>query len=127
MKIILTIVILLFANIAVALPTQPYTQFYWTNPTTNTDDTPLTDLAGTRLYCGSQAGSYSLISDIADPSINTESFVSAGLIDGEWFCAKTAYTTDNRESAYSNEVVFILVNGVVPVIVPRCTCPLGIR
>ena len=127
MRIIIAIAILLFTNIVSALPTQPRTEFYWTAPTTNTDNSPLTNLAGFRIYCGTQSGSYNLITDIADPLQVSEGFVNTGLADGAWFCVVTAYTTDDRESDYSNELPFLLVGGVVLVIVPVSPGSFGIR
>lgn len=78
----------------------------WDAPTTNTDGTPLTDLAGYKVYCGQAAGVYDSPLDAG----NVLSYrVSDSLaVDGTYFCAATAYDTSGNESTYSNEVTFPL-------------------
>lgn len=129
MKNIIIIALFLFASVSSAVPTPPRTEFHWTAPTENTDGSSLTDLDGSKIYCGTQSGSYgsSPIKDIVDPTQTRESFISAGLTDGAWFCAMTAYNTAGHESDYSNELAFILVGGVVLVIVPVEPGAFGIR
>lgn len=82
----------------------------WEAPITNTDVTPLTDLAGYKIYFGSTSGNYSetidaedaLCEDIGD---KTEcSYTLQNLNSGEYFFAVTAYDTSGNESNYSNAV-----------------------
>jgi hypothetical protein len=77
----------------------------WTPPTTNADGTPLTDLAGYKVYCGTSSRKY-------DRKKNTGNVVKYDLkpwlTDGYWYCAVTAYDTSGNESVYSNEVNFRL-------------------
>ena len=77
----------------------------WQAPTTNEDGSPLTDLAGYKLYCGPSMGNYLPIKDVGNV---LEYPISNDLQDGTHFCVATAYDTSGNESAYSNEVVFPL-------------------
>ena len=76
----------------------------WTAPTENVDGTPLTDLAGYRIYYGDSSRDYSDMADVADPVATTHSIT---LISGSYYVAMTALDADGNESAYSNEVVKI--------------------
>lgn len=72
----------------------------WAAPTTNVDGSPLNDLAGYRLYYGTQPGNYSNVLNVGD-------FTSAQLSDlgsGTWYLAVTAYDTYGNESDFSNEI-----------------------
>lgn len=78
----------------------------WTAPATNTDGSPLEDLAGYRVHCGKTTGSYTITQDVGNV---LEYKVSDTLpTDGVYFCVATAYDTSGNESAYSNEVTFPL-------------------
>jgi hypothetical protein len=72
----------------------------WTTPTTNTDGTSLTDLAGFRVYFGSSATSLSQYVQITD--VATTSYVVQGLSNGTWYFAVKAYTSAGSESSLSN-------------------------
>jgi len=74
----------------------------WTAPTENVDGTPLTDLAGYRIYYGDSSRDYSDMADVADPVATTHSIT---LISGSYYVAMTALDADGNESAYSNEIV----------------------
>ena len=101
-----------------AVPTQPYTEFVWVAPTTNIDGSPLTDLAGYILYCGPSTGDYTLTSDVPVPALS-QTFIAAGIPDGIFYCAQTAYNTARQEGPYSVEIgPFTLAGGVIQVIVP---------
>jgi len=73
----------------------------WTAPTTNTDGTPLTDLAGYKIYYGTTSGNY-------PNSINAgkvTSYAFNNLTSGTpYYFVATAYDTTGFESAFSNEV-----------------------
>jgi hypothetical protein len=78
----------------------------WTAPTQNTDGTPLTDLAGFKIYLGTTPGGpYPVSVDIPDPAATT--FTVPNLTDGEtYYFVSTAYNSAAtvQESDYSNEV-----------------------
>ncbi|NOZ67856.1 MAG: fibronectin type III domain-containing protein [Deferribacteres bacterium] len=82
----------------------------WTAPETNADGTPLTDLAGYKIYYGRLSGNYTEVKDVGIPSCEprgdkTEcSYTVEGLSSGTWYFAITAYDTSGNESDYSNEV-----------------------
>jgi hypothetical protein len=73
----------------------------WVAPTTNTDGTPLTDLAGYKIHYGTASGNYSSAINVG----NTTTSAVSNLNDGAtYYFAVTAYDTSGMESAYSNEV-----------------------
>ncbi|MBI5286287.1 MAG: PKD domain-containing protein [Deltaproteobacteria bacterium] len=73
----------------------------WDPPTTNADGTPLTDLAGYKLYYGTAPGNYSQSIDVG----NVTTYTINNLIDGfTYYFAVTSYDTSGNESSYSNEV-----------------------
>lgn len=73
----------------------------WTAPTTNSDGTALTDLAGYKVYYGTTSGVYSSNVDAG----NVTSYQLTGLTDGAtYYFAITAYDTSGNQSAYSSQV-----------------------
>ncbi len=88
----------------------------WTAPTQNTDGTPLTDLAGFKLYLGQTAGGpYPVSVDIPDPLATT--FTVPNLTDGvTYYFVSTAYNSAAtvQESDISNEV-----SKLIPFAVPN--------
>ena len=86
--------------------------FSWDPPTTNVDNTPLTDLAGYNLYYGTESGNYTDMVDVGcavscpEPTgSEEETYTISGLSDGVvYYFAVTAYDTAGNESDYSNEV-----------------------
>jgi chitodextrinase len=77
----------------------------WNPPTTNTDSTPLTDLAGYKVYYGTTSGYYTQSIDINNAATTT--YQVNNLTDGTtYYFAITAYNTSLRESDYSNEQCF---------------------
>lgn len=72
----------------------------WSAPTTNTNGTALTDLAGYHVYYGPDGNSLTTRIDISSPS--TLSYVVTGLAAGTWYFAITAFTSTGEESAKSN-------------------------
>jgi len=75
----------------------------WTAPTQNTDGTPLTDLAGFKIYQGNAPGDRAgAIYDIPDPALTT--FVVEPLAEGSYCFVTTAYNALAVESDESNEV-----------------------
>ncbi len=72
----------------------------WTAPTENDDGTPLTDLAGYRLYWGTTPGSYPNSVTIDNPGVTT--YVVENLVSGTYEFAATAFNTAGVESRLSN-------------------------
>ena len=73
----------------------------WTPPTTNSDGTPLVNLAGFRIVYGQASRQYSQALDIASPVISTA--MIENLSAGTWYFAVKAYTSAGVESDVSNE------------------------
>ena len=74
----------------------------WTAPTENEDNSPLADLAGYKIHYGTQAGQYSNMIYIDDPT--TTSYKFNNLSPGIHYFAITAINIDGRESALSNMI-----------------------
>lgn len=73
----------------------------WTSPTTRTDGSALTNLAGFNIYYGTSPGSYPNKIAVANPGLTT--FVVTNLLGGStYFFVATAYDSTGAESAYSN-------------------------
>jgi hypothetical protein len=72
----------------------------WTQPTENTDGTPITDLAGYHIYYGTDSSNFTQTLDIVEPT--TTSYVIRGLHNGTYYFAVTAYNGFGIESAKSN-------------------------
>ena len=75
----------------------------WTPPALNTDGTPLTDLAGYRIYFGSSSGRYTETVTLNNPGLTT--YVVENLLPGNWYFVSTAINAAGIESSYSNEAV----------------------
>lgn len=81
----------------------------WTFPGVNSDGTPLTDLAGARIYYGTSSGQYSEVIDVPGGEPGQEGQITlTGLEDGvTYFLTGTAYSTAGLESDFVAEVVRI--------------------
>ena len=89
-------------SISVAAPPATGTvTLSWTPPTTNSDGTPLVDLAGYRIVYGTASRAYTQSLAIGAPSVS--SAMIEGLAQGTWFFAVKAYTASGVESDLSNE------------------------
>lgn len=73
----------------------------WTPPTTNTDNSQLTDLAGFRVYYGTSAGALTQASPAID-NPNAVQYTVNSLASGTWYFAVRAYNTARVESDLSN-------------------------
>jgi hypothetical protein len=73
----------------------------WDAPTANADGTPLTELAGYRIYYGTSPKVYSAIIDVG----NSMTYVINNLARGTYYFAVTAYNVWGNESSYSREVM----------------------
>ena len=71
----------------------------WTPPTTNSDGSTLTNLAGYRISYGTSASALSQTVAISNPGIS--SYVIDNLNSGTWYFAIKAYTSSGMESAAS--------------------------
>ncbi len=74
----------------------------WTPPTTNTDGSALTDLAGYRISYG--IGTNSMTSTVQIPSPGITSAMIESLTSGTWYFAVKAYTSSGVESPVSSVV-----------------------
>ncbi len=75
----------------------------WDAPTTNADGTPLTDLAGFKIYYGTTPGVYGTPKDVPGATVTT--YDLTGLTPGTtYYIAATAYDTSGIESVRSSEV-----------------------
>jgi len=72
----------------------------WAAPTTHTDGTPVTGLAGYKLHIGSASRIYDQKVDVGKATSYTLSDLTDG---GTYYFAVTAYNSSGVESAYSNE------------------------
>jgi hypothetical protein len=72
----------------------------WTAPTTNTDGTALTDLAGYHIYYGTSAEA--LTQEVDVPGAVTTTYEISGLNSGTYYFSVTAYSSIGIESAESN-------------------------
>jgi len=72
----------------------------WTPPTQNTDGSPLTDLAGYRIYWGNGGGVYPQSVTINNPGVS--SYVVENLPPGDYEFVATALNSAGVESGFSN-------------------------
>jgi hypothetical protein len=68
----------------------------WQPPTTNTDGTALTDLAGYRVYYGTSPTTRTKIANVASPGVASHLIENLGT--GTWYFTVTAYNTSGLES-----------------------------
>ena len=73
----------------------------WTPPAQYTDGTPLTDLAGYKVYWGTTPGSYTNSVTLSNPGLS--SYVVDQLTPATWYFALTAVNTAGVESDLSNQ------------------------
>jgi len=88
-------------SIAVRQATSGSATLSWTPPTTNSDGTPLVNLAGFRIVYGQASRQYSQVLDIPSPVVATA--MIENLSAGTWYFAVKAYTSAGVESDVSNE------------------------
>jgi hypothetical protein len=72
----------------------------WNPPTENTDNTPISDLAGYKIYYGTQPGNYPNVVTINNPGVS--SYVIENLSPGTYYVVATAINAAGIESDYSN-------------------------
>jgi hypothetical protein len=71
----------------------------WTPPTANTDGSPLTNLAGYRVYWGTSLGDYPNSTTLNNPGLT--SYVVSNLTPGTWYFVATALNNAGGESTFS--------------------------
>ena len=86
---------------AAPAPTSKSAVLTWEAPTVNTNGTPLTDLAGYRIYYGSNATD---LSHTVQTSLGLQTYVIENLEAGTWYFAIRAVTSAGTESALSDIV-----------------------
>jgi List-Bact-rpt repeat protein len=74
---------------------------HWDAPTTNTDGTPLTDLAGYIIYYGPTSGNYTNSLDVGNVMTSVVNNLTDGLTN---YFTVIAYNSAGVESSFSNEV-----------------------
>jgi hypothetical protein len=94
------VMVLLHAN---SLATAGSATLSWTAPTTNLDGTPLTDLAGYKVYLGTVSGVYGVPIDVGFIASSSPSYTVSNLGTGTYYFAVTAYDSTGLESSLSNE------------------------
>jgi hypothetical protein len=98
--------ICLMATLVFALPSQQGTTLTWTPPTQNNNGSPITGLAGYKIYWKSSAsGSYT---DAQSKDVGNVSSVTIQSVTGSssaiYYFAATAYNSSGAESGFSNTV-----------------------
>jgi len=88
------------ARISVAQSVAGRATLSWRAPTDNVDGTPLTDLAGFRVYYGNSVNDLRYVIQVADPGARSR--IVENLTLGTWYFAATAYDQTGGESARSN-------------------------
>jgi hypothetical protein len=78
----------------------------WTPPTTYTDGSPLTDLAGFTVFYGTSSRQYS--ASIKLPGATTTSVVLEGFEQGTWYFSVKALNAAGVESDFATEAVAVL-------------------
>ena len=74
----------------------------WSAPTTNTNGSALTDLAGYHIYYGTSASSLTQVVDVS--SASATSYAVPNLASGTWYFEVTSITSAGVESAPSSVV-----------------------
>lgn len=72
----------------------------WSAPTTNTDGTTLTNLAGYRIAYGTSASALTQTVQVSNPSVTN--YTISNLSPGTYYFSVRAYTSNGTESANSN-------------------------
>ena len=87
-------------NLAVLAVASGSATLSWTPPTTNTNGSPLTNLAGYRVHWGPAAGSYPNSVTLNNPGLT--SYVVESLAPGTYYFVVSARNSSGVESAMSN-------------------------
>jgi hypothetical protein len=87
-------------NIAVQAVATGSATLTWLPPTTNTNGTPLTNLAGYKVYWGTSQGNYTSSVTIMNPGLAT--YVVGNLTPNTYYFTVTALNSAGTESVFSN-------------------------
>jgi len=82
----------------------------WDAPTKNIDGTPLEDLAGYKVYFGTESKKYTASYDVK----NVTTYNIDNLPDGQYYFVVTAYDTSGNESRYSKEIFIKITINKMP-------------
>lgn len=106
-----------FAQTVTIGPNSAYLR--WSIPTTATDGSKLTNLAGFYIYYGSSPSSLTNIVLIPNPA--QSAYMVNNLASGTWYFAQTSYTAQGTQSAPSNVVSKTIPAPVtiVPTVIPN--------
>jgi hypothetical protein len=83
-------------------PTAKSADVSWTAPTTNTNGSALTDLAGYQIYYGTSPDALNQIVNVTNAGATD--YVVQGLSPGTWYFAVAAYTNAGLQSSLSSVV-----------------------
>lgn len=75
----------------------------WQPPTVNEDGSTLSDLAGYKIYYGTESGNYSQAIQVNNPGL--ASYVVENLVPDTYYIVATSFNRDGVESEFSNEAV----------------------
>jgi hypothetical protein len=89
-----------FSSVVAAVPVSGSANLVWVLPTTNTDGTPLSNLAGFTIDYGNGPGAMTQTIDV--PSAAATGHTVQGLTAGTWYFTVTAYTSVGTRSAASD-------------------------
>ena len=107
-----TLATAVFSNVQIGTATPPpppstgSATLSWARPITNTDGSPLTDLAGFKVYWGTASGVYQNQRVINNAAATTS--VVSDLAAGRWYFAVSALDMSGAESGKSNEASKLL-------------------
>jgi hypothetical protein len=99
-KIFLKIVLIVLISMDASFTFAYVATLSWNAPTKNADGTPLSDLAGYRVYYGTSSHNYSKSSDVGSATTYKATNLQVGV---PYYFAVTAYDQLGNESKYSNE------------------------
>lgn len=88
-----------------APPTSTTATLRWSEPTSNTNGTPLTNLAGYRIYYGTDAKNLDETVALSSPQ---DTSYALNLTPGTWYFAIKSVTSTGAESAMSDVVPFTI-------------------
>jgi len=81
----------------------------WDAPTTNADGTPLTDLAGYKIYWSEESGNFNSNNSITvGKDVTTYTLENLHFSPGTYYFTVTAYDTEGNESDYAKQVTKII-------------------
>jgi putative Ig domain-containing protein len=86
-------------SISVTAATAESVTLSWTPPSTNSNGTPVSDLAGYRIYYGTSAASLTTVITVNGADDTNQ--VIKNLTSGTWYFAVTSFNSDKIESALS--------------------------